>query len=37
MNVAFWLREDQCKKNNIFFNPSDATGAKAHLKYQHLY
>ena len=37
MNVAFWLREDQCKKNNIFFNPSDATGAKAHLKYQHLF
>lgn len=37
MDIAFWLREDQCKKNNIFFNPLDATGAKAHLKYQHLF
>ena len=37
MNVAFWLREDQCIKNNIFSNPLDATGAKAHLKYQHLF
>lgn len=37
MNIAFWLREDQCSNNNIFFNPQDATGAKAHLKYKHLF
>jgi len=37
MNISFWLREDQCRENNIFFNPTDATGAKAHLKYQHLF
>ncbi len=37
MNIAFWLREDQCSRNNIFYNSKDATGSKAHLKYKHLF
>lgn len=37
MNLAFWLREDQCSQNNIFSNPTDKTGAKAFLKYKHLF
>ena len=37
MNISFWLREDQCRENNIFFNPIDDTGSKGHLKYKHLF